>query len=142
MNPQAQQDPRFAQGKAQMRRNAMPASMLTPQAESIIARLNHVLEQETAALRAGGQAELKEFTERKSRLLLELRHVADSLDLKPGDPMPAPLDKLRMRLQENQELLNLHMRAVREISDIVADTIQNNDSDGTYSMKICGMGRD
>lgn len=138
---QGQARPQAAIGQHPVQATVAATAILTAQAEDIIDRLCHVLNQETEALRTGGDADLKEFTERKSRLMLELRHATADVALTPSDPTPAALEKLRQHLAENQKLLDLHMRAVREISDIVAEAIKDSDSDGTYSMQIAYPGQ-
>jgi hypothetical protein len=45
---------------------------------------------------------------------------------------------LRASLIRNQAALQIHLDAVREVSAIIAHSIQEVESDGTYSLTIAG----
>jgi hypothetical protein len=45
---------------------------------------------------------------------------------------------LRASLIRNQAALQIHLDAVREVSAIIARSIQEVESDGTYSLAIAG----
>jgi len=56
------------------------------------------------------------------------------------DPRVAPqLTHLRASLIRNQAALQIHLDAVREVSSIIAKSIQEVESDGTYSLAISGL---
>lgn len=102
-----------------------------------IERLEEALEQETAGLRSRTPVDLKDFNYRKTHGLLELTRVTRHLDrgsLTP--PVAARLSALRISLEVNQRIVKMHLEAVREVSAIVADAIQEAESDGTYSVSI------
>ncbi len=102
-----------------------------------IERLEETLEQETAGLRSRAPVDLKDFNTRKTHGLLELTRVMRHLDrggLTP--PVAARLSVLRTSLEVNQRVVKMHLEAVREVSAIVADAIQEAESDGTYSVSI------
>ena len=44
------------------------------------------------------------------------------------------LDRLSEKLERNRRVLDVQLRAVREVSDIIAGAIRDAESDGTYSM--------
>ncbi len=105
--------------------------------EKVIDRLEEVVEAETQALRNRAKIDLNDFNHRKSQALLELSRA-----MRPGDraglgePLRARLSGLHARLEINRAVLKLHVEAVREIATIVADTIRQAESDGTYSPSV------
>ena len=102
-----------------------------------IQRLEEVVEQETAALRTRATIDLREFNNRKSQGLLDLNKALRVIDNAAADRgVAARLAQLRAKLDVNRAVLKMHLEAVREISTIVADTIRDADSDGTYSQSI------
>jgi hypothetical protein len=102
-----------------------------------IQRLEEVVEQETAALRTRAAIDLREFNNRKSQGLLDLNKALRVMDNAAADSgVTARLAQLRAKLEVNRAVLKMHLEAVREISTIVADTIRDADSDGTYSQSI------
>jgi hypothetical protein len=102
-----------------------------------IERLEETLEQETAGLRSRAPIDLKDFNNRKTHGLLELTRVMRHLDrgsLTP--PVASRLSALRISLEVNQRIVKMHLEAVREVSTILADAIQEAESDGTYSVSV------
>ena len=105
--------------------------------DKIIDRLEELIEAETAALRSRTKIDLKEFNHRKSHGLLELSRAMRQHDGAIQDEaIRARLAGLRAKLETNRAVLKMHLEAVREISSIVTDTIQNAESDGTYSHSV------
>lgn len=99
-----------------------------------IERLEEVVEAETAALLSNNMTDLEEFNRRKSQSLLELTRLARTLS--SGTPNPEVrlrLEELRAKLDKNHSTLEMHLKAVQEVSDIVSKAIRSADSDGTYS---------
>ena len=102
-----------------------------------VARLERLLDQETAALREHKLVALDEFNQKKSHGLLELRRTIgatcrltfESFGL---DPKPI-LARLRGKLQSNLIVLQTHLDAVAAIAAIIARTIEEQESDGTYT---------
>jgi hypothetical protein len=121
-------------------RPADESGMVAPNyLEKVIERLEEVVEAETAALRSRTRVDLNDFNHRKSHGLLELsralrQHSGAVLD----ETIRIRLNRLKARLETNRAVLKLHVDAVREISSIVADTIRNAESDGTYSPAVRG----
>ncbi|MEJ2124131.1 MAG: hypothetical protein P8Y67_10475 [Alphaproteobacteria bacterium] len=104
-----------------------------------VVRLVEVIDQETAALRSRQPIEHKEYNTRKAHGLLELDRALRMLDgQKPSDTTLQMLSTLREKLEVNQQVLSIHVQAVREIAGVIADTIREADSDGTYTRPYYG----
>lgn len=100
-------------------------------------RLEDTVAAETEALLAHRPLDQEAVNRRKSQSLLELTRLTRGLD--PDLLDPAALDQLRRlrgALERNQEVVGLHLRAIEEISGIVADSIRDAESDGTYSDRV------
>lgn len=107
-----------------------------------INRLEAVLAGETNALREGRTINLVDTSNRKSQSLLELSRISRGID--PGSATPhlrTKLNTLRARLDENSRVLKLHMEATDEIARLIARTLEEAESDGTYSSSITGVKR-
>ena len=105
--------------------------------EKVIDRLEEIVEAETQALRNRTRVDLNDFNHRKSQALLELSRATRQGDgASLGEPLRARLSGLRARLETNRAVLSLHLEAVREISSIVAETIRQAESDGTYTLSV------
>jgi hypothetical protein len=109
--------------------------------ETAIIRLVDVVDQETEALRDRKPIDLTVFNNRKSQGLLELDRALRLLDgADPGEPLKNALRTLRMKLETNQQVLNTHLEAVREVATIIANAIRSVESDGTYSFTFRSKG--
>jgi hypothetical protein len=97
-------------------------------------RLEGTIAAETEALLAHRPIDLEAVNRRKSQSLLELTRLTRGLDPEQLDaPVRDQLLRLRGALERNQDVVGLHLRAVEEISGIVAESIREAESDGTYS---------
>jgi hypothetical protein len=104
-----------------------------------IQRLEELLEQENAALREHRDADLPECNRRKSRALLELTRISRAIPSSAIEPgARAGIARLRENLIRNRDLLQIHINAVRQVSDLLARVIAENESDGTYSAQRHG----
>lgn len=111
------------------RSSAMRASI-----EKTMQRVEKLVDSETAALRSRTPIDLKESNNGKSQALLEFSHAVRALEGVPlDDALVGRLRQLRGKLETNRAVLKRHLEAVREIADVVADTIQHSEGDGTYS---------
>jgi flagellar biosynthesis/type III secretory pathway chaperone len=100
---------------------------------NILARLNSVIAEETAALNQRQIGELQAFTVKKNQLLFELTRALKSQSFDELDHGSASqLKELRWRLEANQKLLGTHLDAAREVSQTIIEAIRQADSDGTY----------
>ena len=97
-------------------------------------RLEHLVDIETAALKARAPIDLKESNNGKSQALLEFSIASRSVDPSMlSDDLVRRLKILRGKLETNRGVLRMHLDAVREIADVVSKTIQDSEWDGTYS---------
>ena len=99
-----------------------------------VIRLVEIVEQETAALRDHTAIDLKEYNNRKAHGLLDLDRAVSMLDgLALDAATTALLAGLREKLNTNSRVLAVHIEAVREVASVIADTIREAESDGTYT---------
>ena len=120
------------------RSSAMRASI-----EKTMQRVEKLVDSETAALRSRTPIDLKESNNGKSQALLEFSHAVRALEGVPlDDALVSRLRQLRGKLETNRAVLKRHLEAVREIADVVADTIQHSEGDGTYSQYGSDYGSD
>jgi ABC-type transporter Mla MlaB component len=101
-----------------------------------VKRLEAVVEEETEALEARLPVDLSDLNRRKSQGLLELTRLTRGLDLGALDATVAiHLARLRDKLARNQEVVALHLRALEEIDDTLAQVALAAESDGTYTAR-------
>ncbi len=104
-----------------------------------IQRLEELIDSETSALAEHREIDLDECNRRKSRALLEITRIARAL---PPSAIEAGVRKgiarLREKLQRNRDLLQIHITAVREVADLLAQVTTEMESDGTYSAGLAG----
>ena len=109
---------------------------------SIVARIEAIVREETLALASAATFDLERFNNHKSQSLVDLNHAIRNLA--PHD-MDADfrnrLTALRARLSENLAMISMHLQAVREISSLLSQSMQNADLDGTYSPRITSARR-
>ena len=94
--------------------------------------LETVLVEETELLQSRSPIDLRGFNEKKSRGLLDLSKALGTF--KSGnvdDTIRARMEGLQGRLQQNKEILKLHMEAVRQIAEIISKSTLETESDGT-----------
>lgn len=107
---------------------------------SAIERLKATIDKETEGLESRTPVDFDAFSQRKNRGLLELTRAMRLMQGVGIDPRVVPhLADLRASLVRNQAALQIHLDAVREVSSIIARSIQEVESDGTYS--LAGPGR-
>jgi hypothetical protein len=100
-----------------------------------IERLTATIDEETDKLEGRMQVDFDSFSQRKNRGLLELTRAMRATQGVEFDPrVVAHLTRLRASLVRNQAALQMHLDAVREVSAIIARSIQEVESDGTYSL--------
>ena len=107
-----------------------------------IERLKAVIDEETSKLQNREAVDFDSFSQRKNRGLLELTRAMRTVQDVRSDPRVSPqLTQLRASLIRNQAALQIHLDAVREVSAIIARSIQDVESDGTYSLSTGGKGK-
>jgi hypothetical protein len=116
--------------------------MLKGMIEAAVDRLSSVVDEETDALRQGVNANLSAFNSRKSLGFMELSRALRLLE--GGNPDPATarlLQDLGAKLEANRNVLKLHLDAVGEVASIISQSIQEADSDGTYTVAFRSKGQ-
>jgi hypothetical protein len=99
-----------------------------------IARVHNTLDAENAQIASGKAVDFQEFNLRKSQGLLELTRLMPVLaGMEIDASLREALIELRAKLEDNRRILRVQLRAVQEVSEIIARTIQAGQSDGTYS---------
>ena len=100
----------------------------------VIDRLETVLDAETEALEANTPIDLAAVNHRKRQGLLELSRIVPHLPTGAlgGEPRQH-LERLSRKLDRNRRVLDIQLRAVREVAAIVAAMIREGESDGTYT---------
>jgi hypothetical protein len=107
-----------------------------------IERVTNMIDLETQSLKNYRSIDLVGFNHQKSHALLELTRAMRAI---PNDALDTDildgLGTLRERLQNNLDTLTIHLKAVRELSALIAHAIEDDNSDGTYSASIHRAGR-
>jgi hypothetical protein len=101
----------------------------------VLSRLEAVIDAENKALGVERNYDLNRSNALKSRCLYDMtmlfRHI------RPGQLAPGHkrrLDSVRAKLDVNQIKVKAHMDAVRDIADMIKETVAESEADGTYSM--------
>ena len=109
-----------------------------------IQRLEDVIDTETRLLLEGGNPDLAEINSRKSRGLYDFNKAikkaasaAEPATMKRLQPL---LDSLKQKLEKNCDALQLHLRAVGELADLIRGALETQEADGTYSMQSVRLG--
>jgi hypothetical protein len=93
-----------------------------------------IVEEETAAIRTSGVAEIEKYSERKGQALMSLnRFLAAGVSFSSTDAVVSKLEALRSALDVNRSLLKIHIDAVNEVSQIIVRCVQESQADGTYA---------
>jgi hypothetical protein len=99
-----------------------------------IERLQNTLDSENIKIASGEPVDFHDFNLRKSQGLLELTRLMPLFaGAEIGLTLRVALVGLRAKLEDNRRLLRVQLKAVQEVSEIIARTIQAGQSDGTYS---------
>jgi hypothetical protein len=110
--------------------------------ETAVRRIIEVVDEETEALRRGGNADLKSFNERKSLGLIELNRALRLLEGAEPDPTARRLlESLNEKLTVNRHVLTIHLEAIREVAGVISQSIRDAESDGTYTFAFRSKGR-
>jgi uncharacterized protein (UPF0335 family) len=107
-----------------------------------IERIERLVELETATLQDYRPLDFADFNHKKSHALLELSRAMRALGPASHDSRTlTDLSRLRGKLEKNLAVLNIHLKAVRQVCALIARTIEDDDSDGTYTPSINKMAR-
>ncbi len=112
---------------------------------SSVERLERLLDLETTALYKHEPVTFDDFNRGKSQGLLELRRAigavrglnCEGLGLNPK----LVLARLRSKLQDNLMVLQTHLDAAATIASVIAHTIEEYESDGTYTAEAARKGK-
>ena len=114
-----------------------PGTALPPAVAALLAvvdRVESVLDDEIDVLNRGIPSDMTEFGNRKRQGLLEMsRALRAAAAAGPRAEIRERLARFAAKLDLNRSVLGTQLRAVREIADIIARTLQDAESDGTYS---------
>lgn len=102
---------------------------------SCLDRLEALLDSESEALRACAPMDFEPFNLRKAHILLECTRLSRALPRLGSGAIGRHLARVNDKLSENARLLDLHLKAIREIARIMIFSIQQEESDGTYSSR-------
>lgn len=102
-----------------------------------IDRIERLVDLETMTLQQYKPIDLADFNRKKSHALLELSRVLRTMGEGPYDSqIVSDLGRLRGKLEKNLAVLDIHLKAVRQVCALIARTIEDDDSDGTYTASI------
>src|SRR5580692_455750 len=120
--------------------STMASSRLADSVEMLllaIERLRATLDAENAQIASRKKVDFHQFNLRKSQGLLELTRLMPVVaGTEIGPELRAALIGLRAKLEDNRRILRVQLKAVQEVSEIIAKTIQAGQSDGTYSAHV------
>lgn len=107
---------------------------------AVLSRIEGYLEEETIALDKIPNFDLKTSNDRKSQGLVDLNHAMRRLKSDDvNEDLELRLQIFRGKLAVNLRKIRLHLDAVKEITAMLSDAIQNAESDGTYTRNIGPM---
>jgi len=109
------------------------ATAIDPLADQL-GRLGLLLDQETIMLESGKITDMMQFIQKKSMILLQLDlpQLQSRRDVSPK--LLSQLTAVRDRLARNRTVLQLNIRALQELNELLAERHRDANSDGTYSM--------
>jgi hypothetical protein len=114
-----------------------PEQVLLAPVIAAMERIEQVVGEETAALLGNRAVDLATCNYRKSHALLELTRATRCVDaVLLRERLGPELHRLRRLIEENCALLQRHLTAVQEVCAIVAESIRETESDGTYSPRM------
>lgn len=103
---------------------------------AVVDRIEQVVVRETDALSRRAPVDVGATVRQKRQGLLELTRLMRAMPATgPQGEARARLARLATLLDRNQAVLDGHLRAVREVADIVAKVMRDAESDGTYTLR-------
>lgn len=119
--------------------DALPDELERPPSEiafiRCIDRLEETIETETRVLKSCARIDFEALNMRKTHALLEFTRVARNMPARPSEITRQRLAGLVQKLAANTEILEQHLLAMQEITDLIVTCVRNDHSDGTYSRK-------
>jgi hypothetical protein len=102
----------------------------------IMDRLEQIIDAETDSLTRNLPDRIGESGQRKRQGLLELGRAMRHLRGKASPEVQDRLNAFSGKLENNRRMLDIHLRAVRDVADLIARSLREMDSDGTYTRMI------
>ena len=103
---------------------------------AVVDRLQGVVVAETDALHRRVPVDIGAITRQKRQGLLELSRLMKAMpSVAQKEEARARLAALGEALDRNQAVLDLQLRAVRGVAEIVAQVMRDAESDGTYTLR-------
>lgn len=100
---------------------------------TIVDRLESIVESETGALKRNMPAKVAETGQRKRQGMLDLGRAMRGLAKESADPrVQERLARFSTALEDNRRTLDVHLRAVRDVAEVIAKSMREQESDGTY----------
>jgi len=99
-----------------------------------LSRLGSLLDQETTMLATGRLPDMTPYLQRKNMLLLQLESHPVPTDPQHSPALLRELASVRGKLARNLGALQLNIRALQELNELLAERHRSAESDGTYSM--------
>ncbi len=136
---------RGAPGESQV--NSAEIDRLVEAFFEAIERTHELVRDETCALLQFNAINFADFNRRKSICMLELGHIERAIHdhrripAAVRDRLVLRLDELGSALEENRDVLKMHLDAMRRVSSLISDMLQNFESDGTYVPPFNVIGR-
>jgi flagellar biosynthesis/type III secretory pathway chaperone len=97
-------------------------------------RLSLLLDQETDLIAAAQLTELPTIIQRKNIMLLQLD--GHDVSAQPVSPrLQREISSVRDKLARNRLMLQLNIRAMQELNNLLAERHRDVDSDGTYTVQ-------
>ncbi len=97
-------------------------------------RLEVLLAEESVGLKRGTPIDLAELTGRKRQGLLELNRLMQAFKgTIPSQDIINRLAAFRVTIERNETALQLHLRAVQDVTATIVRVMQDFESDGTYT---------
>ncbi len=104
---------------------------------AIVERVEAVLDAETEVLTRNLPTDISDLGHRKRQGLLEMTRIMRTAASSGAQvEMRERLGRFSVKLERNRAVLGTQLRAVREIADIIALTMRDSESDGTYSRRM------
>jgi hypothetical protein len=134
-------------GPGEKRASAAEIDQMVDAFFEAIERTHELVRDETCALLQFNAINFADFNRRKSICILELGHIERTIrehrQIPPAvrNRLVRKLDELGCALEENRDVLKMHLDAMRRVSSLISDMLQNFESDGTYVPPLNAIGR-
>ncbi|WP_412051154.1 MULTISPECIES: hypothetical protein [unclassified Hoeflea] len=102
---------------------------------SVLERLEAVVDAENAAIGSDRDYDFMRSNAAKSRCLYDMTMLFKDIDpAQLGDTHREHLGTVKQKLDTNNSRIKAHMEAVREIAEMIKESVAASEADGTYSI--------